>query len=162
MRKIIAAFSAMLISAAVCLPVLAHPNSVVSIFDNNGNSDVGSEEIGWRINETFHLNTTAITFKIDDTTNGGFTSSQKTAIKNGFAKWNNSPLSVTESSTASGTIVNDPNMDPNLFCQIIGTPNSYGHVSSWTMKLNTTYSITQKKVARELGHVIGLRIQNSQ
>lgn len=155
-RKIVFAILIAFVLAAACIPVYAHPTTLVNIFDNNGNTSIGSEEIGWKLNEMHHLNTTSIQFKFDDITNGGFDSTWKTKIRNGLSKWNYSPLSVGESPTANGTIVKNPNLNTLNKIYLSITINSNGHITAWTMEINPNKTITQREIARQLGYIIGL------
>ena len=155
-RKILAAALTILILGTVCLPAMAHTTLQVYLLDGNGSTAVGKEDMGWIINETHHLGTTQIKFKFDDTTNGGFSSNQKSLIRSGFGLWNNSPLSVTESSSAIGTVIKDPNIGTSPGYNFIGVVDGDGHYTSWTLRINPAATLTAKILARVLGHIIGL------
>ena len=130
----------------------------VYLFDGNGSAAVGTNDMGWIINETKHTNGTTIKYKFDDNTNGGFLSTQKSTISAGFALWNTSPINISQDTTnAVGTVINNPNLGSSVFALLVTSTNSSGHITSWNLQVNTSKTITGVKMAHEMGHIIGLR-----
>lgn len=140
---------------SVCIPAFAHTTLQVYLFDGEGSTSVGGELMGWKINETCHTNGTSFLFRFDSTTNGGFTSTQKTNIRNGLYLWVSSPFTFSETNNSTGVIVYSPSLSASTPVTLFMQHDSSGHITAWTMYVNPTYATTVR-IAREFGHIIGL------
>ena len=159
MKRIIALsiFTALLL--VVCLPVSAHSNLLGTTFDKTTRDNktyVGSEAIGWMIDESCHTNGQHFTYKCA----AGMSPSLINLIANGANKWgNNDPFKIEYDSTSIGTVMVSAQVIPNAwaeFCCI--SKDSSGHLTSWIIKLNSAKisDITSLIIAHEFGHVFGL------
>lgn len=114
---------------------------------------VGSDEMGWRIDEEFHTNGTATHYKFSP----DFPSTRKSYVRNGAAKWAGI-VSIVENDSSPNEIFAFNAPDDFVVAEF---RSSYrdpptGHLSQWTINVNLGKNISATILAHEFGHVIGL------
>ncbi len=117
---------------------------------------IGSEDIGWSVDEKYHSNTVTIYYFFDNVSNINMQN-----IRAGVQKW--IPwVTFQESSAGTGRFADydfersDINASFKNYAE--GTNADTGHISTWEIHLNTNIDVNMNAVivAHELGHVIGL------
>ncbi len=144
----------------------AHSTALIDYFDgelqSDGTYDIGSETIGWIVDETEHTNGTFVTYRISSNVPERF----KELIADGAAKWTN-PFYINESSSSSNLIeyiyksdINNYDVAAQFYNRLY---NSNGHYTSWKIWINaynTDYFDDDSQwsivIAHEFGHVFGL------
>ena len=123
---------------------------------------VGGESVGWYIDETEHidiknLNTLGFYFRSGDPS---LTSAMKSAVRSGASSWKGI-VNFSESSLGKGEIYTVDWSSTSAVAQyhaLVIDPNS-GHVLKWEIVINKntpSSNITQRTLAHEFGHAIGL------
>ncbi len=163
-------FVVVLVLLANCVTVFAHSASLRGYFDGqlriSGAYFVGSEEIGWIVDDTEHTNGTSTDYK--------FSASMSNRFKALFAEaanlWNFTPFTIRESSSSSNIIYiksdsdfPDEGISAMLTNRVKGTGTNSSHLTSWEIWINNAYwdyfdddSKWVTILAHELGHVWGL------
>ncbi len=157
-RKLTIALLVLSIITLLSLQVYAHNSSQVDILDHetdNGHTIIGSESIGWIIDESMHLGSSVLTYRFSNTV----TQTQKNSFYAAISIWSNAYpyLSFTESSSGLLYITTN-NANNGKIATTSGATNSNGHFTSATITINNYYSsyINPVSLAHEIGHVIGL------
>lgn len=149
------------LSGMLALSASAHPSSQVGILkqyyvEHDGYNDyfVGSESIGWGIDEDQHTNGTTITYQFDSSVD----SAARTAVLSAMSAWQSAAnITFSESSSAVGTFyVSSSELPDNIAGRFqplaIG---SQGHLTSWKITARPS-SANSVVFAHEIGHALGL------
>ena len=148
------------------LPCFAHTTSQNGIIEKASGSGsfpyYGGDGIGWIINEAIHTNGKTLKYKYAS----GVPQSVKTKFESAVAMWNNSSpatVEMSEDSAGSGTIMLSSALGATETVRTYLTADATtGHQISWIIYINADIAngggstLTSKKLAREIGHVIGL------
>lgn len=141
----------------VCISAYAHPSMLGSTFDKttrNGTVYVGSEKIGWMINENAHTNGQSLKYRFT----AGFDNNLKKKVESAAALWK-SPFKINLDLSGNGLITLDCCM-PESFWAIFTHQSdaATGHISSWVISINSYCidEITPIIIAHEFGHAFGL------
>lgn len=153
-----------LLVIVLSIQVAAHSSTQRYAIDSeNPPSKVGTEEIGWSIDETCHTNGSSSTYYFRT---GTFELSDvlKNVFRSAASMWS-SIVTFTESSSQGGEITAVSNAIYRAAAEFVPISiDSSGHITNWTIQINThwydtgedTISQYSTYMAHELGHVIGL------
>lgn len=118
---------------------------------------IGGEEVGWSIDEGLHTNGTTITYSFVSS-DPYLTSQYRSYVTNGARKWSGT-VTITNKTDGSGTGKIGTFYSPNTGIVAVTRPlrvNNSGHLTAWEISMNRAYSQSDKVLAHEFGHVIGL------
>ena len=159
MKRMIAFLTATLVMYLASLPALAHPSLLGTTFDKttrNNNTYVGTESMGWMLDESCHTNGQHFTYKCA----AGMSIDLITLIGQGAQKWsNNNPFEIEYDSASNGTIMVSSALSDDTYAEFSWiSKDSSGHLTSWKIWLNSSKlsTITSVIIAHEFGHVFGL------
>ena len=160
MKKKISILSILLITTCLIFSTtaVAHPTSQEGILAQFHIEEydiyaIGSEKIGWGINEMHHSAGTTITYQIDSSV----PSNVRNMITTAASLWYNAAnISFIESTNATGTITMNSSLPNGVFAstRILGVDDN-GHLTSWVISLKPNICTTTT-VAHEFGHAIGI------
>ncbi len=150
----------LMIGCILCtVSVAAHPASQENVLaeeiieEYNNQYYIGGEMVGWSIDESFHLGNTSCGFRYSSQ----FPPALIPIVEAGAQKWlPYVTFGYSDSGMGVFTFYNNPR-DPAMaaFTQY-AADSMTGHLTTWTIKINISYTLTEETIAHELGHVIGL------
>ncbi|MDR0325642.1 MAG: snapalysin family zinc-dependent metalloprotease [Oscillospiraceae bacterium] len=114
-----------------------------------------SEANGWVINEDTHTNGTTIYYKFDNNDNN-LTQTYKDYTSAGASRWSGT-VTISESSSATGVVKTYYWQDGVIASFGYPKTDSSGHLTSWEIRMNRFYTVSNSVMAHEFGHVVGLK-----
>jgi len=147
--------------------VFAHSSSQEDILAKsynsfNGGYYIGGDNVGWSIDEGIHTNGTTVTYSFDYL-DQYLTDTYRMYVTMGANYWSGT-VTITNKTDGSGTGKISTYSNPNTYTiAFFGeySSNSYGHLTSWKIKMNRAKTVTPRVLAHEFGHAIGLNDLNS-
>lgn len=121
-------------------------------FSHYGLHFIGGETVGWGINESMHTNGSVIYYAFAS----GVTLTYKQKVYAGANFWSGN-ATITENGPNATGLISTINSSSNVITTTyIYTVNTYGHITSWEIELNTAKAVTPQCIAHEFGHILGL------
>ncbi len=147
--------------------VNAHSSTLKNALDHDGDL-IGSEEIGWIVDEGYHMNSTTVTYTFASNITKEFESYVSKAAEN----WSVCAKVLYDASNPTVTFGFYDSSIPSYFYSYVAVTHEYnvdnnGHIKSCKISFNPDYytggsneldaNIIIKVLTHEIGHVFGLK-----
>ena len=156
-RKLTIVLLVLSIITSISLHVYAHNSSQVGVLDSaivNDHTVIGSESIGWIIDESMHLGSSVLTYCFDSTVQ----QPQKDCFYAATSIWSNAYPYLTFTESTGGLLHIIAVNDIGYIAAATGYTDSNGHFTLAYIFINNLYlsELTPVILAHEIGHIIGL------
>lgn len=146
-------------SAILITPALAHPSSQASIIDNCtcGCGMIGTEGMGWKINETEHFGGTKLTYKYHSSVPSGSTYANNFRLATGlWTSATSATFSNNQNATTGVGTIKALSYSSMVSARVVWS--STGHGANWNLEINSNATTPANSVilAHEIGHAFGL------
>ena len=171
MKKKLIKLSIIVIVSIPCIfftHVEAHNQSQAGILNyyapNNSSIEIGSENIGWIIEEKVHQASHNINYRFSSSNSHSLTNGEKTLFRAAVQQWKNCGASITERSSSDSSsgmvcVYEEPSEPLTAAVFTEWSTDTNGHCSEWKIKINHSYSynLSSRILSHEIGHAYGLR-----